>query len=386
MKRIVILALVLAGLIAAAGGAYFMWSRTSAPADRVRPQTPTAPLPYQVTDVSIVSPVDGVTLAGTLSLPSDGAPSAAIVLLGVAGPNDRDLSFAGHRAFAVVADRLTRSGVAVLRLDDRGVGASGGDWKTASYDTLAVDALAALHFLSARPEVDASRLGVMGLSEGASIAAMAASTEGSPARFVVMASPPGLDGGAAIRDQFERLLAMSGVSGARAERYRERFERFVALSRAAASDPAELAELESFLAGPGRELVPAYGFVPRDAASQARLFAGPWYQSQLDLRPADFYARLDMPALVIGGGVDQVLPPSAHHPVIRAAMPHAEFMMFEGVSHLLQPAETGLPNEYARTDVTVDPRILDALEQWVLARAAAPASAEGVPVVAADSE
>lgn len=388
MKRALIIGLTLVLVTIAGAGGYYFWIQSGMNvADRVRPQTPIEPLTYPVEEVAITSGVDGITLAGSLSLPQQEGPRPAILLLGVAGPNDRDLSFAGHRAFAVIADRLARAGVAVLRMDDRGVGDSGGDWKAASYNTLAADALSALRYLASRPDIDPARIGVFGLSEGSLIAALTATVAESPVSFVVLSSPPGLNGEAALVDQFDRMLAMSRVTGARATRFREHFNTFIGLTRAAARDSTQMEPLRAFLAGPGRQLVPPYGFVPRDPMQQAHLFAGPWYQSQLDVRPSEIYAQLNAPMLVIGGGVDQVLPPATHHPVIRAAAPSAEFLMFDGVSHLLQPAETGLPSEYAHTDTTVDPRILNAIERWVIARVAVtPATPVGAADASADTE
>lgn len=353
--------------LAFAAAAFAMLTIPSASAQApARPQTPMAPLPYDVEEVLVTSSADGAQLAGSVTSPRGGAPHAAILLLSVAGPNDRDLSFAGHRAYAVLADRLTRAGFVVLRLDDRGVGGSQGDWTQTGYDTLAADALSAIALLRSRADVDAARVGVFGLSEGAAIAAMAAARLAEPLAFVVLGSPPGLDGEAALRAQFEQTLTLYGVTGEQAQEFRARFAAFLALARAAGQDPARVPELEAFLAGRGRALVPPYGFMPSDAAAQARIFAGPWYQSQLDLAPAQFYAAMRAPALVVGGDRDLILPPAQHHPALRAAAPQAEFAVISGISHLLQPTETGSPAEYARTEITIDPRVLDTVESWML--------------------
>lgn len=336
------------------------------PSAPVRPQTPRPPFPYDAEEISVVSRADGARLAGTLTHPRDARRAPAVLLLSVAGPNDRDMSFAGHAAYAVLADRLTRRGFAVLRLDDRGVGGSEGDWSCASYETLRDDAVSAIEFLRASTNINADCVGVFGLSEGAAIAAMAAAA--APVAFTVLASPPGLPGEASLRLQFERMLNAHGVSGDQAAAYRQGFEQFVGLARAAAVSVERRLDLERFLAGPGRTLVPPYAFVPRDAAGQARLFSGAWYQSQLALDPAASYAQLRMPALVIGGSLDLILPPGEHHAAIRAAKPDAEFAVIDGVSHLLQPTLTGAPQEYASTDVTLDARVLDTVERWLLAQ------------------
>jgi len=330
-----------------------------------RPQTPSPPFPYRAEDVTIASSADGVRLAGTLTRPTERRLSPAILLLTVAGPNDRNLSFAGHEAFAVIADRLTREGFAVLRLDDRGIGQSQGDWRQASYDVLAADARSALRTLCYDPDVDPSRVGVFGLSEGSMIAAMAAAANDPPVAFAVLASPAGVNGTALLRSQLVRTLALGGITEAATASYLQAFDTFVALTRAAAQDGSKLADLQAFLEGPGRALVPPYQFVPQDAAARARLFAGPWYQSQLNLDPAPIYAAMRQPSLVINGDKDMVLPPAENLPAIRRAIPFAEFALIPNMSHMLQPSLTGAPAEYARNDITVDPRVLETMTSWL---------------------
>lgn len=89
-----------------------------------RPQEPEPPYPYQEEAVEIEVPGAGVTLAGTLTLPPGGGPDPAVVLVSGSGAQDRDETVAGHHPFLVLADHLSRGGVAVLRMDDRDVGGS----------------------------------------------------------------------------------------------------------------------------------------------------------------------------------------------------------------------------------------------------------------------
>jgi len=338
------------------------------PQTQRRSQLPAPPFPYGQDEV-IVSGIGGARLTGTITLPRARTRHPAILLLSVAGPNDRDLSFAGHRAFAVLADRLTRAGFAVLRCDDRGVGGSEGDWSTAGYEVLAGDARSAIALLRGRPDIDPNRVGAFGLSEGAVIAGMTAATLEVPLSFVVLASPPGLPGEAALRSQFVRTLALSGIAGEAEQAYLRTYDDFIALTRAAAVDPTRMAELEQFVAGPGAMLIPPYQFVPREPAALARFLSGPWYQSQLDVVPAQHYARLRAPCLVVGGDRDLIVPAEENFPPIREAARDAEFQLFENVSHLLQPSQTGLPAEYAANEITIDPRVLDAVASWLTRRA-----------------
>jgi dipeptidyl aminopeptidase/acylaminoacyl peptidase len=96
-----------------------------------RPQMPKAPFPYTVTEVKFENSKDGVTLAGTLTLP-DGRDEKlpAVILVSGSGPQDRDETLMGHKPFWVLADYFSRHGIAVLRYDDRGVGESKGTFAT----------------------------------------------------------------------------------------------------------------------------------------------------------------------------------------------------------------------------------------------------------------
>ena len=121
--------------------------RATAAAARARPQTPAPPFPYTATEVAFDS-APGVKLAGTLTLPPGEGPFPAVIMITGSGPQDRDETIVGHKPFAVIADDLTRRGVAVLRYDDRGFARSTGDFSKAGIDDFAVDATAALDWLS----------------------------------------------------------------------------------------------------------------------------------------------------------------------------------------------------------------------------------------------
>ena len=342
-------------------------SGLSVAADLERPQSIASALPYATPTVRFSSKADQVPLAGTLSLPKGCQRCPAMILLGVAGPNDRDLGFAGHRAFAVIADALARVNVATLRWDDRGVAESGGDWSASGYQTLSNDAISAFEFLRRHERIDPESIGFFGLSEGSLIAGMAAAQLGPTVRTVVLASPPGLAGADALALQFESLLTLSGISGDLAQAYRASYEQFLELTRSAAADPAQLQALSTFLTGPGKALVPPYQFMPTDPAAQAQLFAGPWYQSQLDAQPLLHYSQIEAAVLLISGEKDLILPPAQHIPPIRRALPEAQARLYAGVSHLLQPSQGGGPAEYAQTRITIAPELLEGLVDWVLA-------------------
>jgi len=154
-----------------------------------RPQEPKKPYPYREEIVSFENGIDKVTLAGTLTLPESSGPYPAVLLLSGSGGNDRDQLIWGHRVFLVLADYLTRQGIAVLRYDDRGVGRSTGDYDKGTFEDFKRDALAGVGYLKTRPEIDVKKIGLTGHSEGAVIGPLAASESPDVAFMVLMAAP-----------------------------------------------------------------------------------------------------------------------------------------------------------------------------------------------------
>lgn len=190
---------------------------TTAPPPPARPQEPKPPYPYRAEDVTY--PSAKITLAGTLTLPDGPGPFPAVLMITGSGQQDRDETTAGHKPFLVLADALTRAGIAVLRVDDRGVGGSGGDLAesdtaassdTASaYDGLAADALAGVVYLTGRAEVDPRKVGLFGHSEGGCLAPLVAQRAGGAVAFVAMMAGPAVPGALAAYDPAPALSALA---------------------------------------------------------------------------------------------------------------------------------------------------------------------------------
>ncbi len=164
----------------------------SPPAPKPKPDySAPADAPYTAEEVIVKTPM-GHTLTGTLTLPktaSGAKPVAAIITISGSGPQDRDsyLGMGEYRPFRQIADSLARRGIASLRMDDRGTGASGGTFKGSTSADFGEDIRAGLAYLRTRPEVDAKRLGVLGHSEGAVITPMVAEKEPTLKAIVLLA-------------------------------------------------------------------------------------------------------------------------------------------------------------------------------------------------------
>lgn len=307
----------------------------AAPADYSAP----ADAPYTAEDVAITAP-GGHTLAGTLTRPEDAAgPVAAVVLISGSGPQDRDGHMApipGYRPFRQMADSLGRRGIAVLRLDDRGVGGSGGASPEATTEDFAADVRAAVEWLRARPDVDPARIGLVGHSEGGIIAPLVAVADPRIAAVALLAAPSW--SGARISDmQIRDVVAAQGMAGAALDS---------AVARA-------IAQRDSVAAGV------------------------PWMRWFLAHDPLPTARRLRAPVLVLQGATDRQVTAEQAEELAAAVRAGGNrdvaVRVFADVNHLLLPDADGTADvaRYAGlADKRVPADVLGALADWLAERLA----------------
>ena len=177
-----------------AGSAFpLVLNRIEKAPDIHRKQDPIKPYPYTEEEVVYENKEAGIKLAGTLTLPQSGGPFPAVILITGSGPQNRNEEIMGHRPFLVLSDYLTRRGIAVLRVDDRGIGGSTGNFSQATTEDFAGDVLTGIEFLKNRKEIDPSRIGLIGHSEGGLIAPMVA-VKSPDIAFIVLMAAPGVTG------------------------------------------------------------------------------------------------------------------------------------------------------------------------------------------------
>lgn len=367
MNKVIFLTTIIATTVI--GGFLYWQTMEGSSSDLPKPQTPIPPYDYVVEDFEVTSKDQATILSGTLTVPNGEGPFPAAILLSVAGPNDRDQSFADHKGFHVLADYLTRNGVAVARFDDRNVGGSSGDYFDSSWGDFTNDALAIFTWLESDARIDSDRIGVIGMSQGAAIGALAVSANESIA-YAVLLSAPGLPGEEALALQLEKLLEISRVSGDRADRYRNLFREFMDIVKSDPADPTRVERMNEFLHGPGRALIPPYQFMPSDTDGLIKVLLGPWYHSNVNFDPLTAYGSLAVPILAVAGEKDFVAPPNRHLEnigIILASAPTRDVTVQElpGLNHLLQEAETGLPTEYATLENSFSPAALEIIANWI---------------------
>ncbi|MFN7731174.1 MAG: alpha/beta hydrolase family protein, partial [Pirellula sp.] len=316
----------------------------------IRPQTPKPPFPYQQQPVSVENPkAVGVRLAGTLTLPNGSERVPAVVLISGSGPQDRDEAILEHRPFAVLADHLTRRGVAVLRFDDRGVAESTGDFASATSQDFASDVRACIEFLRNHPRIDSERVGLCGHSEGGLIAPMAA-VEDSRIAFCVLLAGTGVPGDQILASQTHLLLKASGVGDKELES-QAKLQRAVldlGLRRPALSAEEISEAVRGLIQEMGDPDQPASKEVQEGISQQAKLLAAPWFQFFLAYDPAPTLEKLRCPVLILNGSKDLQVDPTLNVPAIEAALRRGgnnrfRALVLPDLNHLFQTCETGSP-------------------------------------------
>ncbi len=344
-----------------------------------RPQDPVPPYEYEERGIVFRNPTDGTALAGTLTIPLGEGPHPAVVLLSGSGAQDRDEFIAGHRPFLVLADHLTKHGVAVYRFDDRGVGGSGGNIAQSTCDTLAEDAIAAVDLLRLQPEIDPKRIGVIGHSEGGIIGPMAAARSPNVA-FVVMLAGTGFAGRDILTMQAEAISKAAGLDQNDIDRATAAHKRAMDLLEQKAGDDAvraairELAviQITSFSNKHGNQMPPD-AFIDNYVEQQMQMIQSDWFKSFLFLDPSQVLRQIRVPVLALIGSLDVQVPASANIPRIRKALEDAKnndatVQELPGLNHMFQPAGTGSPEEYATIQTTIDPAVLDLVTEWIRKR------------------
>lgn len=329
-----------------------------------RPQDPQMPYPYISEDVFFSQPVENFTLAGTVTRPQEEGQFPAIVLVSGSGSQDRNEEIMNHRPFLVLSDFLTRAGYVVLRYDDRGVGQSEGNPYNATTFDIAKDAEAALQWLKQQPYVDANNIGILGHSEGGTVAAILASQRDDIA-FMIMLAGPGVTGEELVLDQNREIMASQGLP-----------QEYITAANAVNAELYKIASDESKTLEQRQKELNDYqqslGFTEDMIQTTTYQLTTPWYRAFLKLDPRDYLRSISsIPVMVMNGTKDTQVTYQLNTTAIKDALTEAgnervSVMIYDGLNHLFQPAGTGLPNEYANIDTTIDDNVMVDLLLWLI--------------------
>ncbi len=330
-----------------------------------RPQEPRAPFPYLSTEVSYES--RGSRLAGTLTTPSGEGPFAAVILISGMGPQDRDATMAAHKPFWVIADYLTRRGIAVLRMDDRGIGKSEGSFAEQTLEDQAADVAAGLAFLKTQAHLDPNKLGLIGHSEGGIVAPLAAVRSGDVA-FLVTLAGMGVPGDELLTLQAETLSRAAGVP-----------EELIAQNRAMQAAVFQVLRSErdpnAATLRLTREIQAMNPAMPLKSLQRryAVVNAAP-VRSMMLANPADVFRQVTIPVLAMGAARDAQVPAAQNLAGVAAALAaggNADFTVtvLPGLNHSFQTCKSCLPAEQGQLDETFSPAALATMGDWIVRQA-----------------
>lgn len=336
-----------------------------------RTQEPSKPYPYKEETVVFENAKDDVKLAGTLTLPLTDKKHPVAILITGSGPQNRDEEIFGHKPFLILADHLTRLGIAVLRYDDRGVNESTGNFTEATTADFATDVESAIDYLKTRNDIDKSQIGLIGHSEGGIIAPMVAARS-KDVDFIVLLAGTGVSG-------FETNLIQSVTLRNFPVPDEEAYKNFITEVLTISSADKDVEEVR-------KELTDYYNKSPffeamagqspqRDQILKGLVDARttPWVRYFYHYNPADMIAQVKCPVLSINGTKDQQVVADVNQAGIRAALEKGknkdyQVIALEGLNHFFQTAETGAMNEYDDIEETFSQKALNIVSDWILKR------------------
>ena len=356
-----------------------------------RPQTPKEPFPYTVEEVKFTNKEANVVLSGTLTLPkpsSDASKSyygigfnekkgkfPIVILISGSGPQDRNEELFGHQPFKVIADDLTKKGIAVLRFDERGIGESTGDFNTATSEDFAKDVIAGIEFLKLRKDINTKQIGLIGHSEGGMVAPMIAAKRKDVAFIVLMAGP-----GIPIDDLLVLQAKKGGeLAGADAEFLKKNAEMEAKLfdfliENKEAENLSELLQkyIRNMLKDVPTNMKPSnkdelQSYIDK----QVKTFTDPWFLYFISYNPSENLSRVKCPVLALNGSLDSQVLSKENLGGIEKSLKNGANKDFEikelkGLNHMFQEAKTGAFSEYNQIEHTHSPLFLNTMSEWIL--------------------
>ncbi|MBW2962066.1 alpha/beta hydrolase family protein [Mesonia aestuariivivens] len=329
-----------------------------------RPQTPMAPYAYRVEEVTFYNPKAKINLAGTLTIPQGKGKFPAVILISGSGPQDRNEEIFNHQPFKVLADHLTKNGIAVLRYDDRGTAASEGDFASATTFDFTDDAQAAIEYLKSRKEINKKKIGAIGHSEGGAIAPILASK--NILDFIVLMAAPGLRGDLLLNLQRKKQEELLGINPEATQKRLDIFSEVyeVILDTSLTSEATEQQTLAVFEKH-------WKGMVPESKLAQINeQHNSEWLKTFIRFDPSPYLQKVNSGVLALNGEKDTQVPAKENLAAIEKSVQQSSEKLtlksYPKLNHLFQEATTGSVQEYEEIEQTISPKVLADISTWIL--------------------
>ena len=343
-----------------------------------RPQTPKPPFAYKTEDVEYDNKTKSLHYGGTITIPPGRGPFPSAVLITGSGAQNRDEEIFEHKPFAVIADDLSRNGFVILRVDDRGVGKSNGNFSMATSEDFAEDVNVAVDYLKSRPEVDPKRIGLIGHSEGGMIAPMVA-TQRKDIYYIVLLAAPGIKIDQLMAEQNAAILRSSGISEKASLAfqviYKEIITQIIHAPDTATAKKAAEASLQNWIAATDRGIIQELKFNDKDGqreyikAMTEGLYV-PWYRYFLAYDPQPNLQKLNSKVLALNGSKDLQVLSQSNLAGIESSLKKSKSKKFvtkemDGLNHLFQTCKACTVAEYGQLEETFSPAALRVIREWL---------------------
>lgn len=339
-----------------------------------RPQTPEGPYPYNTQEVAIENTNAGITLAGTLTTPKGNGPYPLAILVSGSGRQNRDSDILGHKPFLVIADYLTRAGIAVLRYDDRGVGKSTGNHASATTANFADDANSVFQYAKTLDKIDKNKIGIIGHSEGGMIAPLVASQH-PDLGYVVSLGGPGVPISDLMTLQNAMILEKNGMTPKGLEITKQNLPLIYSIVNQD-KEPKELFDTLISAVHGYYDLLDAQDqqlLAPTKASyymSLAQSFFSPWFRHFLASDPSESWQKTKCPVLALNGSEDIQVEAKQNTNAIMMNLAisgnnNAKIKIVDGLNHLFQPCSKCDLAEYATIETTFDESVLSMIKDFI---------------------
>lgn len=335
-----------------------------------RPQEPQAPFPYKIEEVKFKNKRAGITLAGTLTVPQQGTKFPVVVLVTGSGAQNRDEEIMGHKPFWVIADYLTRKGVAVLRCDDRGMGESEGVFASATNEDLSSDLEASLNYLKTRKEVNTRQMGVIGHSCGGTIAFMQAA-KNKDISFVVSLAGAAIKGDSLMLKQTEASFKSTGMTDLAWSTLKPVLRNRYALL----TQNKEVEEIRKELHADVNKMIPADNRddenVKKRIDADIQTMTSPWYLDFMRYDMTPDLKKIKCPVLALNGANDIQVDADMNLTAIEQRVggngnKNVITKKYLGLNHLFQHCQSCTIAEYGQLEETISQEVLQDISTWIL--------------------
>ncbi len=328
----------------------------------LRPQEPKPPFPYYSEYVTFENSDAKATLAGTLTLPKKDGIYPVVVLISGSGPQNRDEELFGHKPFLVLADHLTRNGIGVLRFDDRGVGESRGDFGKATSEDFATDVESAVNYLTTRKDVNKTKIGLIGHSEGGIIAPMVAAKSKDVA-FIVLLAGTGIAGDELLLLQKKLIEKDSGVKDADIQSGQTLFKGAYEIIKKEKNSNELKAKLKTYFIDKK--------ISEKDSSAIISQLSSVWMRFFIRYDPSFILSKVKIPVFALNGEKDLQVPAEVNLMAIEKALRkggnnEVTIKEFPNLNHLFQESKSGSPSEYAQIEQTFSPVVLSEISNWII--------------------